>query len=162
MSSWATPWLRHLKLPHRTALAPEADGLPAPWQVAQGPQVAEFSAVAYHFAKRLRRELGVPVGLVNASWGGTQIESWMSREALAAQADIAPLLARLPRSEGEFVQAHHQRMAQLLQAWQGQGPAGEALARSGAEVGLKDRDWATLQAPGIWETQGLPDLDGTL
>ena len=42
----------------------------------------DFSALAYFFAKELYKKTGVPVGLVNASWGGTPVESWMSEEAL--------------------------------------------------------------------------------
>ena len=42
-----------------------------------------FSALAYFFAKELYKKTGVPVGLVNASWGGTPVEAWMSEEALS-------------------------------------------------------------------------------
>ena len=41
-----------------------------------------FSALAYFFAKELYKKTGAPVGLVNASWGGTPVEAWMSEEAL--------------------------------------------------------------------------------
>ncbi len=44
--------------------------------------VRETSAVAYFFAKRLHETLGIPVGVINASWGGTPIEAWMDRELL--------------------------------------------------------------------------------
>lgn len=58
----------------------KADG----WQVA-GPETArEFSAMAYYMAKELETQLNVPVGIINASWGGTPIEAWMPNEALFA------------------------------------------------------------------------------
>ena len=41
--------------------------------------VAPFSAVAYYFGVKLREKLGVPVGLINGSWGGTRIEPWIPR-----------------------------------------------------------------------------------
>lgn len=44
----------------------------------------EFSAAAYYFGRELQRELGVPVGLINSSFGGTRIEAWMPREAFAS------------------------------------------------------------------------------
>ena len=53
---------------------------------------ANFSAVAYCFGRSLRRTQGVTIGLLEASWGGTRAEAWTRREALAAQASLAPLL----------------------------------------------------------------------
>lgn len=49
------------------------------------PETAgQFSAVAYHVAKRLRAALGVPVGIVGCNWGGTSAACWVSRAALEA------------------------------------------------------------------------------
>ena len=54
----------------------------AKWQPATTRDaVAPFSAVAYYFGVKLREKLGVPVGLVNGSWGGTRIEPWIPRTA---------------------------------------------------------------------------------
>lgn len=41
----------------------------------------QFSAVGYYFAKELRRRLGVPVGVIDASWGGSMIQPWIPRRA---------------------------------------------------------------------------------
>ena len=41
--------------------------------------VAEFSAVGYWFGTELRRRLGIPIGLINGSWGGSMIEPWIPR-----------------------------------------------------------------------------------
>lgn len=51
------------------------------WQKASSETVGGFSAVLYFFAKNLQRELGVPVGIINSSWGGTAIEPWISANA---------------------------------------------------------------------------------
>lgn len=45
----------------------------------------EFSAAAYHFGRRLKQELGTPVGLIDATWGGTRIESWTPPDLVPAQ-----------------------------------------------------------------------------
>lgn len=52
------------------------------WAVASPQTVPEFSAVAFFFARKLHTELGVPIGVINASWGGKPIETFTSREAL--------------------------------------------------------------------------------
>lgn len=51
------------------------------WQVCSPETVGQFSATAYFFGRELHRELKVPVGLINSSWGGTAIEAWTSMEA---------------------------------------------------------------------------------
>lgn len=52
------------------------------WRKAEPRQLRRFSAVAYYFAKRIRREINVPVGLIGCNWGGTPICTWMSRQAV--------------------------------------------------------------------------------
>ena len=48
-----------------------------------GPEsVANFSATGYFYAKMLRQVLGVPIGIIEADWGGSAIEAWMSNESL--------------------------------------------------------------------------------
>lgn len=54
------------------------------WQQANPESVKDFSAVAYFFGNHLQKVLGVPVGLIHSSWGGSLIEAWMSKEALGA------------------------------------------------------------------------------
>lgn len=52
------------------------------WKEHNPESVAEASAVAYFFARRLNEVLDVPVGLIITDWGGTPIEAWMNRETL--------------------------------------------------------------------------------
>ena len=52
------------------------------WAVCSPEMVAEFSAAAYFFAREVSEKLGIAVGVVNSSWGGTPAESWPSLEAL--------------------------------------------------------------------------------
>ena len=59
------------------------------WERSVPAVCAETSAVAYLFAKRLARNLGVPVGIVVNAWGGSRIEPWMTMEAVEA-AGVSP------------------------------------------------------------------------
>lgn len=52
------------------------------WKECVPENVANFSATAYYFGKMMQQILKVPVGLINASWGGTRIEPWISRSGL--------------------------------------------------------------------------------
>jgi sialate O-acetylesterase len=53
------------------------------WEKAVGDSITPFSAAAYFFAKRLHKELNVPIGIIHSSWGGTDVEAWTSREQLS-------------------------------------------------------------------------------
>ncbi len=58
------------------------DDLSGQWQECIPVNVSEFSATAYFFAKMVHQALGVPVGMINSSWGGTRIEPWMSEQGI--------------------------------------------------------------------------------
>ncbi len=59
------------------------------WQGAGPESVGQFSAVGYYFARHLHKELGVPVGILNSSWGGSMCKTWVRREDLEADVDFA-------------------------------------------------------------------------
>ena len=52
------------------------------WQLCAPQTAAMLSAAAYFFARKINADMGIPVGIINCSWGGTSISAWMSREQL--------------------------------------------------------------------------------
>jgi len=54
------------------------------WQTCSAETVSEFSAVGYLFGKRIHQALGVPVGLIHNSWGGTPIQAFIPRDVMEA------------------------------------------------------------------------------
>ena len=73
--------IRMCLVKRRPAISPE-DDCECSWKENTPDMVALTSATAYFFAKRLQETLDVPVGIITSDWGGTLIESWMSRETL--------------------------------------------------------------------------------
>lgn len=61
------------------------------WHKATGEAAGKMSAIAYFFAKELQQKLGVPIGIICDYKGGTPAESWMSKETLLANPDLAPI-----------------------------------------------------------------------
>lgn len=59
------------------------------WSVCSAKSLANFSAVGYGFGKELQEALDVPVGLIDASYGGTPVEGWLSAEWLANNPKLA-------------------------------------------------------------------------
>src|SRR5215471_10913120 len=66
----------------------------ATWAACSPQSVKEFSAAGYYFGVELENELHVPVGLINASYGGSQAEAWTPVEYLLASADLRPTVER--------------------------------------------------------------------
>jgi hypothetical protein len=71
------------------------------WVEVSPNTIRGFSAVGYYFGKRLREELGVPIGLITTAWGGTPIEAWLSPESLKADPDYEPITAREAKAIAE-------------------------------------------------------------
>ncbi len=63
------------------------------WAAAGPETTGEFSATAYYFGRALRRELGVPVGLVHASYSGSPIESWVRPKSMRESGAFDNVLA---------------------------------------------------------------------
>ncbi len=154
--------LRHLRVPLRASVKPEADIAPAPWVVAEPGRVGEFSAVGYHFARQMQLVQGVPIGLINTAWGGSMLETWMSRDAALRDPDLAPAVRALPADNASFTEALGRRVAPRVTAWQKGLPLTGVDASSWSAASDLDSDWPTLQAPGVWEGQGLADVDGVV
>ncbi|MCD8166851.1 MAG: sialate O-acetylesterase [Bacteroides sp.] len=74
------PQIRLFKVNHIIADTPQEDfpAGKAQWKLCTPENVPPFSCMAYHFATNLQRELQVPVGIIDASWGGTSVDSWTS------------------------------------------------------------------------------------
>ncbi|PQJ28351.1 sialate O-acetylesterase [Rubritalea profundi] len=56
---------------------------PCKWQNCTPETVKHFSSTAYFFARKLHKDLGVPIGIIDASWGGTAIEPWIGKKHLS-------------------------------------------------------------------------------
>jgi sialate O-acetylesterase len=69
------PAIRHIKVPLVPSTVP-LDDFKSEWQVCSPETVGSFTACGYFMARKLHQELDVPIGLVNASWGGTRVEPW--------------------------------------------------------------------------------------
>ena len=158
------PSIRHFKVPTSFAWAPSDSLAGGAWERADPQHVGAFTAVGYFFARDLHRAAhsraaGVPIGLLHTSWGGSRIEPWTSREALGLD-DAA--IARLQTEERDY-EAHG--LDSLRARLGGTLPTRDAGLVDGTAVwaapDLDDASWSTIQAPGAWEGQGYPGMDGT-
>jgi sialate O-acetylesterase len=85
------PLIRQLALPPSLQKAPsEKFSGNSNWVAATPASVGSFSAVAYFFARDLQPRLNIPIGLINASAGDAEIESWIAASAFANTPELKP------------------------------------------------------------------------
>lgn len=151
------PDIRLLQVRKRTAFAPQEDVEVnmGGWQTCNSASMADYSAIAFFFARELHEKLGVPVGVIDATWGGTPAEAWTSYEALHGVPGFEGELADLKASgfDGERLRELH---GKRLDAWMAPATAG----RVEFDKGKVQKEWKTMKAPGYWELSELPGLDG--
>ena len=73
------------------------------WIVCSPDTVGYFSATLYFFGREIHQTLQTPVGLINASVGGTPIESWIASEAQEANAELKPFFELLSNDKSSVV-----------------------------------------------------------
>ncbi|WOF41981.1 9-O-acetylesterase [Sphingopyxis indica] len=77
------PNLRLLNVPRQSSTTPrQRFSSPAAWQRSAPESAADFSAACYIMGRELQAQQKIPIGLIAASWGGSPIEEWISRDAL--------------------------------------------------------------------------------
>ena len=135
--------VREFKVPHAFADAPKSN-VHGQWAVAGPGTTPKFSGVAWQFAGRLNQALGVPIGIVNSSWGGSRVEPWMSLEALDA------------------VRAASPRVHDSTKAWYDARASRALDAAALSAVDFDDAEWGETVVPSSWKRIGLGDVDGTV
>ena len=86
------PQVRLLRMEHQSSASP-LGSISAVWQTCTPATARDFSAVAYFFARAIQEREHVPIGVIDSSWGGTPIDSWISLDALSADASLMPAFA---------------------------------------------------------------------
>ncbi|RRA97768.1 sialate O-acetylesterase [Larkinella rosea] len=155
------PQIRHFKVPHDLSLTPKDDVLGGEWKLCSPETAGDFTAVGYFFARELQKELNVPIGLLNTSWGGTQSESWTSREAMESFEEFKPALAAMPKSLEDYSRMRMEQLqAQIAKLQGGLPDAAEIKQWSGADV--NDTTWPTLRLPDLFDRKAIPGFDGVV
>lgn len=102
-------WLRVLLVPdipeykgskELVPVDPQNDIPGAVWVSGEDAEIYSMSAVAYYFAKNLREELDMPVGILNIPLGGTSIDVWLSRKAIDSDPEFKEILV----SQGKYIE----------------------------------------------------------
>ena len=151
------PLLRHYKVPRSWSYSLVDTLAGGQWHSANPDHVGAFTAVGYSFARELRTHTGIPIGIVNTSWGGSRIEAWMDSDALGVtQEDVYEVF--------EASKAHEARLTRILLDDHGASTETDSGFKSDqpiwADPDLDDSQWMNIPVPGPWEAAGLEGLNG--
>ncbi len=129
------------------------------WEICGPQSVGRFSAAAYYFARELQPEVGVPIGLIHSSWGGTPAEAWSSAEALSSMEEFREVVADI-QSGGN---AAERLLAERMEAWWAQCESPYPEGKWRVER-FDDSEWKTMAVPQLWEEAGvgLEAFDGAV
>ena len=155
------PNIRLFVVPKSVATTPQ-DGLKSQWAVCSPTSIANgpwngFSAVGYFFGRKLNQELGVPIGLIESSWGGTIAEAWVSESSLGTLPDFRRDIADLKVATVPSAVPLEQRVNQWLMN------SDPTVKGNWTDPASDDSAWKTMNLPGNWEgsgIEGLGDFDG--
>lgn len=134
------------------------------WQPCSSATVGEFSAVAYFYARKLSKELNIPIGVIDCTWGGTPAEAWTSYQTLKQVMGFQEKMAQLNSlnfDRGRIIEAYHQEMEE----WQQQFTTKDSGFKDGVPQWISTlqngEEWKTMELPGYWESKGL-NMDGVV
>lgn len=153
------PQVRQFWIPTMTDLQkPHNDLQSGNWKSANPHDILEFSAVAYFFAKKIHEKYKIPIGLINASVGGTPIEAWTSEEGLKK---FPAILQTISKNKDTNYVNNITRKA-MYEAANRPIPNDKGLTAPTPWYmsGYNLKDWRTISIPGYWEDQGIKDLNG--
>jgi sialate O-acetylesterase len=155
--------LRYLNVQKNSAATPQ-DELKGPvaWTPVSAETVGDASAVCYYMARSLQASYKVPVGFINASWGGTTIQSWIGAESLRTLGDYAAGVDAVALYGHDQVAAMRAEDART-EAWWRSHDAATAAQRAYVAPDFDDSGWPSVTPTGSWKDSGVAgfkDFDG--
>jgi sialate O-acetylesterase len=97
LSNPPNPMIRFFDVAKATSAYPQ-DDLKAKWVICDSNSLKSITAVGYFFGKKISKELNVPVGIINSSWGGTPAEVWTPAELVSDDAQLAAATDKLNKT----------------------------------------------------------------
>ncbi|WP_053975936.1 sialate O-acetylesterase [Mangrovimonas xylaniphaga] len=154
------PQIRQFLVTQDMSAQPKSHLKQGNWTVSNRDNVGDFTAVGFFFAKKLYKELNVPIGLINTTWGGTCVETWTSKEGLSKSDEFGKYISNLPDLDLEGVIKEQKAViAKKIENIQGKILSEEELGKV-TTLEFKDTTWPTMMLPDAWENQQLPNMDG--
>ncbi|MGC4022582.1 MAG: sialate O-acetylesterase [Cyclobacteriaceae bacterium] len=142
---------------------PQQDFENGSWQAANPSSILSFTAVGYFFARELYEKYHVPIGLINASLGGSPVESWMSEESLK---DFPSILNEYKKFQDDqsirqIETADKKRIDEWYKELNRKDKGLSELPKWKA-INTDDSRWPEMSIPGFWSESSLKQVNGSV
>lgn len=156
------PLIRQIKIAKNVSSIPQNDFKEGSWKVSNSTNTKDFTGIGYFFARNLYHELNVPIGIINSSWGGTNIETWISREGFESSDEFKEMIAKMPKIDfDKLTRQKIENKTKQIEALQ--GVKLNALDSDAfQQISFDDSKLSTLNVPQQWESQSLGEIDGVV
>lgn len=152
------PKIRLFTVQKKIADAPQADCV-GQWTECSPQTVGGFSAIGYFFGRYLHKELDVPVGLINTSWGGTVAEAWTSEGTLATYPEFKARIDQIAEARAN-PDASMKKYRDALAQWHKQIESAGVQGAGCTSLDFDDSAWQEMELPVLWEQTTLGNFDG--
>lgn len=156
------PLIRHFNVEKDMSSVPRSKLKSGQWDVCSRKTVGNFTAVGYFFAKNLYKKLKIPIGIINTTWGGTCVETWISTSAFKNNDTFKDRMVNFTQIDIEALELQQRTLVQD-RINKLQGTKLDLID----ETKFKNKDfndsrWPEMHTPKLWEDQELGELDGTV
>lgn len=155
------PNIRLFTVPHKIAQKPQADLEEGEWSVCSPETVASFSAVGYFFGRDLNQSLDIPIGLISSNWGGTVVETWISKDGLRGVPSMIQAAEKVGSLDFEREAAEAE---QKQKEWIDKFKTLDEGIKDGEYTWAKPetpyQTWKAIELPVLWESAGVEALEG--
>ena len=166
IKSGENPYIRLFTVKRTISDKPENDCI-GNWTECNPQMVADFSATAYFFGRKLSENLNIPIGLIFTSWGGTPAESWTPGSELKSMDDYSDDVEHIKNARAQII---------VLNEWLATLDVINMAELEGDDIWknlefndaenfsdeLDDADWYTMELPGRWEDTDFGEFDGAI
>lgn len=135
------------------------------WMVCDPSTVQQFSAVGYFFGRKLNKELKIPIGLIESSWGGTPVEAWISSASLTGagefKKEISEMAGMSPKMDEYLKWLEGHKKVEITQTGEDQWKDLNFDDEKVPSSDYDDSQWPVMDLPSNFETH-IGDFDGAI
>ncbi len=153
------PLIRQISIPHNLKFQPEEFVDSTQWIISTPQSTGEFTAVGFFFARDIFEKLHVPVGLIYDNWGGSQVESWISGNAMKGSDELNEYVKQMPENWNESDAGVEKKIITILRKLN-EGKMPESDEAGVIKTDYNFSGWMPSAAPTSWDWIGLPAYRG--
>ncbi|MEW6193559.1 MAG: sialate O-acetylesterase [Bacteroidota bacterium] len=159
------PNIRLLTVEPMTSATPKKEFTTSGWMICDENTIKKFSAAAYFFGKKINKETNVPIGLINSSYGGTDIEAWTSKTSLCnvpAYHDVLESIDKFISNDPSFLKDYNDKRDSWKTSSIYTDPGYPKDGLSYKDVEYDASSWKKMSVPCLWHQEELTEFNGSV